>query len=306
MTTPRPKIGFLACDITLPGSPERRGDAFEHDLQVAALRPALAAEGLDMVELDWAAPLDQFDGIDLAVIGTTWNYWDREEEFLTRLDALEARGITLCNAAATVRWNIRKTYLRALEAAGAATIPTLWLEQPGRDDIARAYDDFGTDRLVIKRQVGAGAEGQQILSRDSALPLDWAYGWPAMVQPFLASIQSEGEYSFLMIDGEFSHAVLKRAKPGDYRIQSVYGGSEETYQPAPQDIATARDVIAMLPFATPLYARVDLVRLDNGDLAVIEVEMIEPYLYPEQGPELGPRMARSIVARLQRHRQAAQ
>ena len=41
-----------------------------------------------------------------------------------------------------------------------------------------------------------------------------------------------------------------------------------------------------------------MARLPSGELAVMEAEMIEPYLYPEQGPDLGERVARAIVARL--------
>lgn len=292
------RIGFLACQTTLPGSTNRRSDAFEHDLQVAALHPPLAACGLDMVELDWAGPMDSFDGIELVLIGTSWDYQDRKEQFLARLDAFEARGIAVCNAAEVVRWNIEKTYLRALAEAGAATIPTLWLDRAGADDIAAAFDRLATDRVVIKRQVGAGALGQETFSRDTPPAADWRFDRAAMIQPFQRSIQTEGEYSFLFVDGHFSHAVLKRAQAGEYRIQSMFGGTEETFAPSAPDLAAADTVIAMLPFPAPLYARVDMLRLDDGTLAVIEVEMIEPYLYPEQGPLLGELLTAGIVRRL--------
>ena len=111
------RVGFLACETTLPGSPIRRSDAFEHDLQVAALAPALAAHGIGMVELDWVGPLESFTGIELVMIGTSWNYQDRQEEFLTRLDTLAARGIVVCNPPEVVRWNIGKAYLRELAEA---------------------------------------------------------------------------------------------------------------------------------------------------------------------------------------------
>jgi len=41
-----------------------------------------------------------------------------------------------------------------------------------------------------------------------------------------------------------------------------------------------------------------MARLPNGKLAVMEAEMIEPYYYPEQGPELGKRMSAAILSRL--------
>ena len=117
-----------------------------------------------------------------------------------------------------------------------------------------------------------------------------------MIQPFLPAIQREGELSFIFVSGQFSHALIKRASAGDYRIQSLYGGTETALDPDPADRAAAQGIMAMLPFAKPpLYARIDMVRLDGGALAVIEAELIEPYLYPEQGPGFGAMLAEGVL-----------
>ena len=118
-----------------------------------------------------------------------------------------------------------------------------------------------------------------------------------MIQPFLPAIQHEGELSFIFVSGQLSHALIKRAAAGDYRIQSLYGGSEVPLAPAPADRAAAEAVMALLPFAKPpLYARIDMVRLEDGQLALIEAELIEPYLYPEQGPGFGASLAEGLLA----------
>ena len=91
-------------------------------------------------------------------------------------------------------------------------------------------------------------------------------------------MQEEGEYSFLYFGGQFSHALLKTAKSGDYRIQSAYGGSEETYHPSDAEIDAGQAILDTLG-DTPLYARVDLLRGLDSKLALIELEIIEPYLY---------------------------
>ena len=120
-----------------------------------------------------------------------------------------------------------------------------------------------------------------------------------MIQPFLPAIQHEGELSFIFVDGAFSHALIKQAAKGDYRIQSLYGGIEVPLAPAPTDRAAAEAVMALLPFdQAPLYARIDMVRLDGGELAVIEAELIEPYLYPQQGPDFGRRLADGMISRI--------
>jgi glutathione synthase/RimK-type ligase-like ATP-grasp enzyme len=221
-------------------------------------------------------------------------------EFLAKLDELETAGIIICNSAEILRWNIDKRYLAKLADLGANTIPTLWLESPTAADIKRAFAEFNADSLVVKRQVGAGAEGQSIFHRRELLDPDWSMDRAAMIQPFQPAIQSEGEYSFIFIDGEFSHCTLKCAAAGDYRIQSLYGGTELKVDPTAQDRASAAKIVDILPLPTPLYARIDMVRGADCKLQLMEAELIEPYLYPEQGPELGPRMAAGIDKRLKR------
>ena len=121
-----------------------------------------------------------------------------------------------------------------------------------------------------------------------------------MLQPYLPQIASDGEYSFLFIDGQFSHALRKRPAAGDYRVQSLYGGTEEAFSPENSDLSAAQAVVDAVPYETPLYARIDMVRGDGGELLLMEAELIEPYLYPEQGPELGFRMASAIAQRIEK------
>ncbi len=243
------RIAFLACADTLPGPGPRRGDAFEHDLEIAALRPAFETAGLDLLEIDWREPLEAFDGAALVLLGTAWDYQDYPQDFLAKLDVLAARGITVCNPPEIVRWNADKGYLLDLSERDVPVIPTIWHDDAGRADIADALDRFETDRVVVKRRV---------------------------------------------------HGVLKQAAAGDYRIQSLYGGKESVFAPSTTDLASARAVISALPFKDPLYARIDMARLPSGELAVMEAEMIEPYLYPEQGPDLGERLAKAVLSRLER------
>ncbi len=299
MTTPTTTIGFLACETTLPGQGDRRrGDAFEHDLMIAALQPTFTAQGLDLQIVDWEAPIETFDGLDLVLLGTAWNYQDKPEKFLNKLEAISERGITVCNPPETVRWNATKTYLRELAEAGAQTIPTLWREVVTEKGALEEMDAFDCDRVVVKRQVGAGALGQELVSRGSLPGADWTFDHPAMLQPFMPAIAEEGEFSFIFIDGELSHALLKRPADGDYRIQSLYGGRESIHHASPDETAAATAIIQSLPFETPLYARIDMLRDSDGTLLLMEAEMIEPYLYPEQGPELGERLARAVAKRV--------
>ncbi|MXO91945.1 ATP-grasp domain-containing protein [Pontixanthobacter aquaemixtae] len=297
------KIGFLACPATMPSTGgERRGDAFEHDLQVAALRPALEARGGSLTEIDWHSPLEDFAAFDLVLLGTVWDYQDHADAFVAKIDAIEKAGTIVCNSPNLVRWNIDKAYLKDLAAQGAQTIPTKWAANAGRADIVSALKFFGSDKVVVKLRVGGGAIGQEIFSKADLPAADWRMGAPALIQPFLPTIQQEGELSFVFIDGAFSHAIQKTPASGEYRIQSLYGGKETPITPSDADIACALTIMQALPGDPPLYARIDMLRADaegaDGSLLLMEAEVIEPFLYPMQGPDLGDRIAEAIVARL--------
>jgi len=265
---------------------------------VAALEPAFKAKGLDLRVIDWEAPMAEFDGVNFALLGTAWNYQDLAPEFLEKLEALGSQGVTVLNPPEVVRWNITKTYLRELEKAGVRTIPTLWRETVTAKGLAEAFHVFECDRVVVKRQVGAGAEGQELVRRSTLPPADWTFGAPAMIQPFLPAIASEGELSFIFVDGAFSHALIKRAAKGEYRIQSLYGGTEEVFEPSADDLVAAQAVMDAVPFETPLYARIDMLRMEDSGLALMEAELIEPYLYPVQGPQLGENLAQAVSKRV--------
>ena len=287
------KIAYLASKATLPGSPTRREDAFEHDRMMDALRAPFFEKGMDVIDVDWADPTQDWSDYDAVLIGTTWDYWDHHDTFLQTLRTIE-RQSRLFNSAEMVRWNSRKDYLRGLADKGARLIPTLWIDQISAENAAQAFEQLASQDLVFKRQVGAGADGQYRLSPSDPLP-DMPH--PMMVQPFLSMIQEEGEYSFIFIDGAFCHALLKTAKSGDYRIQSSYGGKETPITPSETDLADAAAVLATLE-EMPLYARVDMLRGEDGRLLLMELELIEPYLYPLEGPNLGPMLADAVKRRL--------
>ncbi|MEL7480748.1 MAG: hypothetical protein AAGJ29_04250 [Pseudomonadota bacterium] len=283
------RFAYLASRVTLPGSPDRRVDAYEHDQMMDALQKA---SGDDVVTaVSWDDPSADWPVFDAVIIGTTWDYWDRADEFHQTLGAISQK-TRLFNPPGLVRWNGHKRYLKELEARGAQLIPTVWLDRPNPDAVHAAFEVLTTDDLVLKRQVGAGADGQVRLRRGEPVP---ALSHPMMAQPFLESILTEGEISFVFIDGAYSHALVKRAAAGDYRIQSTYGGTEHVYHAAADERAAARGILDALDTA-PLYARVDMLRVGER-LLLMELELIEPFLYPLQGPELGDRLMSALRRR---------
>ncbi len=291
------RVAYLSAECMQKGSAAQRKDYWEHDLQFGAMQPACAELDISLETVVWDhtdwLPRD-FAG---AVIGTPWDYMERPDAFLQRLEDI-ARQTPLFNDLDTVRWNLDKGYLQDLAQRGAPSVPTHWLPAPDREAVQTAFDTWNCDTLVIKPRVGAGAWRQAKVQRGAPWPHPEELPPAAcLVQPFLPSVATEGEYSFVFFGGVFCHALRKVPQSGDYRVQSIYGAQEQVHPPSSAELAAAQSVLACLE-STPLYARVDMVRGLTDSLVVMELEMIEPYLYPEQGPDLGPAFARALRDRL--------
>jgi glutathione synthase/RimK-type ligase-like ATP-grasp enzyme len=298
------RIGLLASSNLLPNHADKRGDAFEFDEELSSLRSGFETLGLSLDPVLWDEADQRAADYDALLPLMVWDYFEGNEARF--LDVMVGANETtpVLNPPALLRWNSDKSYLDDLAARGAHVIPTLRVHSVTLDDAVRAFETFETDRIVIKPQVGGGAWRQALYSRGDPWPTaDQLPPDGALIQPFLPSVTAEGEYSFLYFGGEFSHALLKTAKPGDYRIQSLYGGSEQAYTPTDDEKAVAKAVLTTLD-NPPLYARVDLLRGLDGQLALIELEMIEPYLYLPHAAVIdgvnqgAVRLGRAIIARL--------
>lgn len=273
------KIALLISDNLLPTAENARPDRFELIEEVGKLSPALAAQDMELVEVRWREITERAAEFDAILPLMVWDYFEgNEDAFLSAIAKAEA--ITpVFNTFDVLNWNADKSYLEELEARGAPVIRTITVDGVTKTNVARAFETLDTDTLVIKPTVGGGAWRQVLYKKGDPFPP--ASELPpegALLQAFLPSVLEEGEYSFLYFGGRFSHAARKTPKSGDYRIQSTYGGSEETYVPTPLERETASDILDVLDF-TPLYARVDLLRGRDGTLKLIELELIEPYLY---------------------------
>lgn len=291
------EIALLTAANLVSGATDRRADAYLFDAQMKILQAGFTPHNLVLTPVRWMDPALDWTRFAAVLVNCAWDYQDNHEAFLTTLDRIAALGVPVFNTPATVRWNIRKTYLRELEAKGIPIIPTHWPEAPTASDITTAMEAFGAD-VILKRQVGGGARAQVRYTRDNLPPPGASImDRPGMIQPMIPAIATEGEFSFLFIDGEFSHCVLKRPKSGDYRIQAAYGGASMAIDPAPKDRAAAQRVLDVLTF-TPLYARVDMVRGGQGDLLLMELEVLEPFLFPEDGPHIGAMLGKALANRL--------
>jgi hypothetical protein len=271
------------------------GDFFAYDH--LAYRP-LADLGWRVDEVSWRKRDVCWDDYEVVVIRTPWDYQSDPDQFIQVLQAIDQSRARLENSLEVVLWNINKSYLRDLEARDVTIVPTLWPSPLTADDLNAAFAQFGVDQIVAKPMVGANADDTFWLRRDSpgtalgAVEATFS-GRPALVQPFVQSVVEEGEYSLFYFGGVYSHSVLKRPKPGDFRVQEEHGATIRTAAPQPDVLAAGGKAIAAIEHET-LYARVDLVRLSDGRPAVMELELIEPSLYFPYDAASADRFARAL------------
>ena len=255
---------------------------------------ALAALGIQVEARSWteAEDLGEFA---LVMPLLVWGYVRDHARWLETVDRWAREGVRLQNPASALAWNSRKTYLGRLAAAGAPVVPALFFDGLTEADMVEAAARFGTDRLVAKPQVSHGA--WQTIRWSPGDPMVGGPEGPAIVQPYLAEIESSGETSLLYFGGRFSHAIRKRPQPGDFRVQPEHRGIITPHIPEADEIEAAERVLAAVE-EDLLYARVDLVRSGRGAPELIEIELIEPDLYLGYDPAEGRAFAAAVAERI--------
>ncbi len=255
-----------------------------HDIDLPLVLAGLRARGLEAEAVAWDADSVVWGDYHLAVIRSTWDYADRLDEFLTWADTT-ARVTHLANPASLVRWNSDKRYLLELAGRGVPVVPTRVFE-PG--DSCDEGDFAHPHGVVVKPAVSVAARdtaryepGRATDAVAHARAL-LAQGRAVMVQPYLRRI-AEGERALVFVGGSLSHALRKGevlTEPG------VIDNSREPHpdlvqhRPTEAELVTATAALEALPAApAPLYARVDLALDDTGAPVLMELELIEPYLF---------------------------
>ncbi|MEO6255557.1 MAG: hypothetical protein ABIO69_01985 [Sphingomicrobium sp.] len=276
----------LAVLVPEPGYGEPWRWAFDEEAAV------LARSGVAVDAVPWTDGGD-LGGYDLILPLVAWGYHLRLADWLAFLDRAEREHLPLVNPAQLLRWNSDKIYLTELARNGIATVPTIVVEACDEGALAAARDQLGSDRVVIKPPVSGGATSTSLLGAGDPIPDD-SRGQRTIVQPLIESISTEGEYALMLFDGNFSHAVLKQPKAGDFRVQPHLGGTRMGCAPPPGGIDLAKAALAAAP-AAATYARVDMIRGADGGLMIMELELIEPALFLDLAADGGAAFAQSVA-----------
>jgi hypothetical protein len=261
------RVGLVSCS-PLP----------EPDPDEDLLLDALTEAGLSPMLLPWNVCSSDPGTFELCVLRSCWDYHFVPGRFVEWLTDAAAR-TRLLNPLPVVRWNLHKSYLRELEAAGVPVVPTAWVGRGDPPDLAGVMEDRGWDEVVVKPAIGAGSYQTRRFDIDAAGDAGGVFlaslmdRGEAMIQPFMASVMTAGERSLVWIDGEFTHQIVKQPR---------YHGQDEQVSgasaPSGTDLRIATQALSCV--AEPLlYARVDLIEDQDGAAVVSELELIEPSLF---------------------------
>jgi len=276
------RVAILRCE-NLPAFVE--GDIADYDELFdddRLLIAAFEAKGFKASLIVWTDPATDWSDYDIAIVRSTWDYIDRREEFLNVLSRIEASSCKLFNPLEVIRWNSNKNYMLDLEKWKVPIVPTYKADGTDLKALQNSFAEKNWLEAVLKPAVGAGGadvhrtRSNEILNKYKKLKLKQSHH-NFIIQPLIDSVMTEGEWSYVYVNGELSHVLLKKPAAGDYRTNVVYGGSIISVQPQKNDLRYVDSILTKIPFDL-LYARLDLVRVGD-ELAVMELELIEPVLY---------------------------
>ena len=267
------------------------------------LRAALRQRGAEVADIAWDAEID-WSTWDIALLRTPWDYQARPDAFLAWCERVSPL-TRLTHDAAIVRWNLDKRYLRELATLGVPIAPSVWLDATTPLDHRALGALPGVGDLFAKPVVGANAFLAARFPRTeagfTALEAHVA-GRDFIVQPYLTSVENDGELSLIWIAGAgFTHGVRKVPAAGDFRVQEDHGATDHPWVPDANAIAIAERAItaAHTRLGQLVYARIDLLRTNDG-YVLNELELVEPALFMRHHPDVGEHLAAAISGPLKR------
>ena len=262
------------------------------------VQEALSKAGFKVGRKSWSDPDFDWGSTKAVIFRTTWDYFERYEEWTNWL-AQKSKVTQMINPYPLVQWNMDKHYLRDLQRRGINIPETHYIEISETVMLSHLMEQKGWPKAILKPCFSGAArhtykiEGQ--VSQEMETVFQELIAKEAMMlQPFQENVVKHGEVSLMVMGGQFTHAVLKIAKAGDFRVQDDFGGTVHDYTPSKEEIAFAEKAVAACD-PSPSYARVDIIRDNENEFALIELELIEPELWFRMRPQAADVLAKSII-----------
>jgi glutathione synthase/RimK-type ligase-like ATP-grasp enzyme len=257
----------------------------------------LKAQGFKVCRTNWDNPEFDWSSTRYVLFRAIWDYFDRFAEFSSWLKIVQQK-TKLINPAEQIVWNMDKHYLRDLETAGINIVKTYFTEIGDPRTLKDVIAASGWKHVILKPAVSGGARHTYNIKpgeydRYESIYKELIAKEAMLVQPFINSIMDKGEVSFMVFGGKYSHAVLKKAKAGDFRVQDDHGGTVHPYEASDEEIEFVQDVMAKCK-TIPVYGRVDVAWDNNNELALVELEIIEPELWFRKNDNAAAMLAQSV------------
>lgn len=262
-----------------------------------ALVRALADNGMYAQRIAWDDPDVDWGSVGKAVFRTTWDYLDHLDRFRSWLRRAASR-TALVNDFSLVDWNLNKRYLLDLAQTGLPVVETVCVATGSDQSLSDMLSEHGWRQAVIKPAISASGRDTHRVTDGGDSENLWRslVGRQEMVvQPFEEAILDQGEISIAVINGNPCHAVRKRARSGEFRVQNDHGGTVEPYRATDAELSLAVDCVSACT-PEPVYARVDMVRARGGRPRLMELELIEPELFFRFFPASAEVFAEALAA----------
>lgn len=276
------------------------GDLYVNNifLEYQLLKDALEALGLKVKRTYWNDPEYDWSQTKVAVIRTVWDYFENFDAF-NRWMVSTAAVTNLVNPLPLQQWNSHKVYLNDLAEKGVRIVPTVFIQKGSATSLREISEEKGWKNMVIKPAVSAAAFQTYKISEEDIeakenLFQELLAARDMLLQPFISTITTKGEASLMVFNGQFTHAILKKAKQGDFRVQDDYGGTVHAYTPSQKEIQFAEFANAQCP-VPPAYGRVDVVWDEAGNLMLSEMEFLDPEIWLRNAPESAKSLAEAIA-----------
>ena len=266
-------------------------------LEDGLVQKALEAKGLKVIRKDWACKDFDWSKTKYAIFRTTWDYFDRFEEFFSWFEKTR-KIVQFINVPEIIYWNLDKHYLSDLATKDINIPATLFIKKGEQQNLKTIFKQSHWTRAVLKPAIAGAARETFMITQANYTDYEDDFQRlttkeSMLLQEFQNNIVLKGEMSLIMIDGKYTHAVLKKAKVGDFRVQDDFGGSVEIYHPKRDEISFAEKAISACP-QPPIYGRVDIFYDNKHQLALGELELIEPELWFRNHPKAANNLAEAV------------
>ena len=266
-------------------------------LEQELLKSAFESQGLKVDITYWDNPSYEWQQTKSVLFRTVWDYFERFDEFWEWLKQVKTK-TRLINSYELIKWNIDKHYLRDLKNNGIQVVPTYFADRGNNISLKEIANLNDWKHIVIKPAISASAFNTYKITNDEIEQKEQLFHellqtHDMLVQPFFPTISELGEASLMVFGGKFTHAILKKAKAGDFRVQDDFGGTVHDYNPTQEEIKFAEKVFQSCT-SLPIYGRVDIVWDSNKHIYLSELEIIEPELWIRNRPESANKIAEAV------------